>query len=135
MIIVSYIKLPISIAVSMPTISEQPNNMSINFYESVLFKCSASGFGVLQIVWKRIEHNMPLTAEVTEEKSLNKITSILKITKATGYYSGQYYCDAKNEVGEVISQIANLHVQGNTNPLAASLFMLNQAANYYNCNQ
>ena len=98
--------------------------MSITVYESVLFKCSASGFGVLQIVWKRIEHNMPLTAEVAEEKSLNKITSILKITKAIGYYSGQYYCVAENEVGEVISQTAHLHVQGNINPLAASLFML-----------
>ena len=104
------------IAVSLLTISEQPNNMNINFYESVSFKCSASGFGVLKIVWKRIEHNMPLT-EVTEEKSLNKITSILKITKVIGYYSGQYYCVAENEVGEVISQTAHLHVQGNTNPL------------------
>ena len=103
--------------------------MNINFYESVSFKCSASGFGVLKIVWKRIEHNMPLTAEVVEKKSLNKTTRILKITKTTGYYSGQYYCVAKNEVGEVISQTANLHVQGNTNPLAASLFMLNQVAN------
>ena len=119
--LISYIKLPIFIAVSLPTISEQPNNITINVHESVWFKCSASGFGVLKIVWKRIEHNMPLTAEVAEEKSLNKITSILKITKAIGYYSGQYYCVGENEVGEVISQTAHLHVQGNTNPLAASL--------------
>ena len=54
---------------------------------------------------------MPVTAEVTEETSLNKITSILKITKTAGYYSGQYYCVAENEVGEVISEIANLYVQ------------------------
>ena len=88
--------------------------MNINFYESVSFKCTASGFGVLKIVWKRVNQNMPLTAEVAEEKSLNEITSILKITKAAGYYSGQYYCVAVNEVGEVISEIANLYIQGNT---------------------
>ena len=98
----------------MPTILEQPNNMTINVYESVSFKCSASGFGQLKIVWKRIEHNMPLTAEVTEEKPLNKITSILKITNTAGYYSGQYYCVAKNQVGEIFSQIADLYVQGIT---------------------
>ena len=89
--------------------------MNINFYESVSFKCTASGFGVLKIVWKRVKHNMPLTAEVAEEESLNKITSILKITKAAGYYSGQYYCVAVNEVGEVISGIANLYIQGKHN--------------------
>ena len=96
----------------MPTILEQPNNMTINFYKTVSFKCSAHGFGQLKIVWKRIEHNMPLTAEVTEEKSLNKITSILKITNTAGYYSGQYYCVTENQVGKVVSQIADLHVQG-----------------------
>ena len=55
---------------------------------------------------------MPVTAEVSERKSLNGISSFLKITKTVGYYSGQYYCVAENEVGKVISQTANLHVQG-----------------------
>ena len=94
--------------------------MSINVYKSVLFKCSASGFGVLKIFWKRIEHNMPLTAKMAEKKSLNKITSILKITKTAGYYSGQYYCVAENEAGEVISRTARLHVQGTPQKLVLS---------------
>ena len=55
---------------------------------------------------------MPVTAEVTEIKSLNGISSILKITKTVGYYSGLYYCIAENKVGNVTSQTANLHVQG-----------------------
>ena len=87
--------------------------MNISLDEPVSFKCTASGFGVLEIVWKRVKHDMPVTAEVTEEKSLNKITSILKFTKTAGFYKGQYYCVAENEVGEVVSQIANLHIQGN----------------------
>ena len=86
--------------------------MNITVYDSVLFKCTAHGFGTINIIWKRVKYNMPVTAEVTEGKSLNGISSILKITKAAGYYSGQYYCIAENKVGKVISQIANLHVQG-----------------------
>ena len=96
----------------MPTILEQPNNMTINVYESVSLKCTVHGFGVLKVIWKRVKHHMPVTAEVTEEKSLNKITSILKITKTAGYYNGQYYCVAENQVGKVVSQIANLCIQG-----------------------
>ena len=95
--------------------------MNINVHESVLFKCSASGFGVLKIIWKRLEHNMPSTAEVTEAKSLNKITSNLKITKTSGYYSGQYYCVAENQVGRVVSQIAHLLVQGDTKSIMLNL--------------
>ena len=65
------------------------------------------------ITWKRAQHNIPVTAEVAEERSLNEISSILKITKTAGYYSGQYYCVAENEVGKVVLETANLHVQGN----------------------
>jgi len=55
---------------------------------------------------------MPITALVSETKSLNDVSSVLKITEVVGYYSGQYYCIAENEAGKVISQTANLHVQG-----------------------
>ena len=86
--------------------------MNISVYESVSFKCTAQGFGKLKLVWKKVKHNMPVRAKVTEEKSLNKITSILKITKTVGYYSGQYYCVAENGVGKVVSRIAKLSIQG-----------------------
>ena len=56
---------------------------------------------------------MPVTAEIFERKTLNGISSILNITKTVGYYSGQYYCIAENKGGNVTSQTANLHVQGN----------------------
>ena len=67
----------------------------------------------MKLVWKRVEQNMPITAVVTEEKLLNEISSILEITKAVGYYGGKYYCVAENEIGSVVSQTANLYVQGN----------------------
>ena len=87
--------------------------MNINVHEPVSFKCTAHGFGIIKVMWRRTIYNIPVTAEVTEEKSLNKVSSILRITKTVGYYSGQYYCVAESEVGKVFSQTANLHVQGN----------------------
>ena len=91
------------IAVSLPTISEYPNDTNSILHDSALFKCIAYGFGVTNIVWRRVKYNMPITAEVPEERSLNQISSILKITKVIGYYSGQYYCIAENEGGEAFS--------------------------------
>ena len=64
---------------------------------------------------------MPITAEVTKERSLNSISSILKITKVIGYYSGQYYCIAENEGGKVASQSASLYVKGNLCNILCSL--------------
>ena len=87
--------------------------MKVNVYKSISFKCTIYGHGDLKIMWRRKKYNIPVTAKITEEKSLNKISSILKITKSVGYYSGQYYCVAENEVGKVVSQTATLHVQGN----------------------
>ena len=110
------------ITVSLPIITEHPSNVSINVLNSALFKCIARGYGKLKIVWKRVEHNMPVTAEVSEEKSLNKITSILKFTRTIGYYSGQYYCVAEGEAGKVVSQNATLHMQGN-NKLQECLYI------------
>ena len=86
--------------------------MTIHIFESVSFNCTARGFGLLEIIWKRIRHAIPVTAEITQVKSLNEITSVIKISTTVGYYSGQYYCIAKNEVGETISRIANLNVIG-----------------------
>ena len=66
----------------------------------------------MKLAWKRVEHNIPVTAVVMEEKSPNGVSSILEITETVGFYSGQYYCIAENEIGPVVSQIANLYVQG-----------------------
>ena len=104
-----------SIIVPPPTISEQPMGTSIKVDESASLRCTGHGYGKLEIVWRRVKHSMPVTAEVTEEISVNSVTSTLKFTRSAGHYSGQYYCVVKNEVGENISQIANLSIQGNIN--------------------
>ena len=99
--------------VSLPIIIKQPDDMNVTVYKSALFMCAAHGFGVIKVTWKRFNYGLPITADVTEERSLNEVSSILKITKIVGYYSGQYYCIAENEAGKVTSQTANLHVQSN----------------------
>ena len=50
--------------------------MDINIHEPVSFKCTAHGFGIIKVMWRRSIYNIPVTAQVTEEKSLNKISSI-----------------------------------------------------------
>ena len=66
--------------VSSPEISRQPEDVNVTIYESASFKCTAHGFGSIKIVWKRVNYILPITADITEERSLNTISSILKIT-------------------------------------------------------
>ena len=96
---------------SSPTITKQPDDVNVTVYNSASFVCTACGYGSLKIVWKRVNYTLPITADVTEEESLNQFTSTLRISEIVGYYSGQYYCIAENKAGKVISQVADLHVQ------------------------
>ena len=105
---------------ALPTITEQPKDVNSGVYKSVSFKCTAHGYGAIKIIWKRSKHNMPVTAEVIEEKSLNQVSSITTINSIFGYYMGQYYCIAESEAGMVVSQTANLLVQGNMHVHRAS---------------
>ena len=88
--------------------------MSVTVYNSASFVCTARGYGLVKIIWKRVNYTSPVTADVTQEESLNQITSTLKISEIIGYYSGQYYCIAANRDKEVASQIVNLHVTKST---------------------
>ena len=81
------IKITFLITVSPPIISKQPNHVNASVLSSVSFNCVANAYnGELNIAWKRLKYNMPVTTEVTEEKSLNEIVSILKFTNTIGYY-------------------------------------------------
>ena len=96
--------------VSLPKFSKQPDDVNVTVCNSASFVCTARGYGLVKITWKRVNYALPITAEVTQEESLNQITSTLKIFEIIGYYSGQYYCVAANRDVEIASQIVNLHV-------------------------
>ena len=98
---------------SLPRITRQPDDVNVTTScSSASFVCTAHGYGLLKIVWKRINYTLPATADVTEEKSLNELSSTLIISEIVGsYYSGQYYCVIENEAGKVTSKIANLCIK------------------------
>ena len=93
-----------------PTITTHPRHQ-LTICNSASFTCAARGFGVIKVTWKRVDYELPITAYVTEKKSLNVLYSTLNFNNIVGYYSGQYYCIAENEAGMVTSQAATLHVQ------------------------
>ena len=64
---------------------------------------------------KETSSRLPQTSVITTSTSpdKNEITSRLQISKVIGYYSGRYYCVAKNSAGNVSSNSANLYVEGN----------------------
>ena len=96
---------------SLPRITKQPDDVNVTTScSSASFVCTASGYGI-KIMWKRVTYTLPVTADVTEVKSLNELSSILTISEVVSYYSGQYYCIVENEVGNVTSRIVNLCVK------------------------
>ena len=97
---------------SPPKISKQPSTINSSVFGSVEFECTAEGFGVIEVTWQRVGCALPITSTITTVKSTNEVTSILRITKSSGYYSGQYYCTARNKAGTVKSQQASLYVEG-----------------------
>ena len=99
---------------SPPDILSQPNPSVVAFYSSVQFSCIARGFELRTIDWKKADsQRLPLTAIVTNTSSnVNEIVSVLTITEVVGYYSGQYFCEAKNSAGTATSSPASLNVNG-----------------------
>ena len=99
---------------SPPDIVSHPNPSMAAFYSSVQFSCVARGFELKTIDWKKADsQSLPFTATVTNTSSnVNEIVSVLTITEVIGYYSGQYFCEAKNSAGTATSSPASLNVIG-----------------------
>ena len=89
-----------------------PKSVKVETFESVMFRCVAEGYGLITVTWKKVGSVLPLTATINNSGSVGKVTSVLTITRAAGFYSGQYYCIARNKAGPVRSHYANLYVQG-----------------------
>ena len=103
-----------NLLVSPPDILTNPSSSTVVFYDNAQFRCVARSCELMDIVWKKAgSQRLPSTAVVTNIPSnVNEIISVLKITEAIGYYSGQYYCEVKNSAGTVISSLATLYVKG-----------------------
>ena len=98
----------------LPVILKQPKSVVVEANHVATFECTARGYGVLSITWKTLNSEMPMTANVAVTKSLNEITSILRIDRTIGYYEGYCYCVIENSVGQVNSSFAYCNVTGSS---------------------
>ena len=92
--------------------SMKPSSTVVEANNVATFECSAISYGTASVTWKRLKSELPLTATIAVTKSLNEITSVLKIEKTIGYYEGYYYCVIENSVGQVNSSLAYCRITG-----------------------
>ena len=77
-----------------------------------IFKCTATSFRNITITWKKLHSELPETVVTSSTKSLNQRVSIMTIRNIAWYHKGNYYCVAKNDVGEVNSSIIHVNITG-----------------------
>ena len=97
--------------VAVPAITKQPRSVVVQAYSVVSFECAARSYGAVSITWKRMNSEIPITAQITVSKSLNEITSTLRL-ESIGYYEGYYYCEIENSAGIVDSTLAHYEISG-----------------------
>jgi len=90
----------------------QSTAVTINILESAALYCSFRSFGNVNVKWRKEGNLLPATASERISKTKNVVTSELQISRAVGYYSGNYYCVADNIAGRVVSSTTYLHVEG-----------------------
>ena len=91
-----------------------PTASTVTFFGSVQFSCVIRSYDLSNVIWKKVgSQKLPYTASTTNTSSnINEIVSVLTITEVIGYYSGQYFCEAKNSAGTTTSSLATLNVNG-----------------------
>ena len=98
---------------ALPVIVKQPVSTVTEVYNVAIFECIARSYGSVSIIWKRWNSKLPVTANVMMiEKSINEVSSTLRIEKSIGYYKGYYYCVVENIVGIVSSTYAYCNITG-----------------------
>ena len=103
----------VSLTAYTPEVIEHPKSISADIYTSVTFQCKVKQYGNVQIQWKKLNSSkLPEASTTITNRSRDGITSILTIDKIIHHYKGYYYCVVKNEIGEVNSSLAQLHVDG-----------------------
>ena len=98
--------------VGLPVIVEQPYSFTtVSANDEAVINCTISGYGDIEITWKKINSTLPNSAVVDNEtESVNEIQSILRIPNVIGYYKGYYYATIKNSAGEINSTVVYLNV-------------------------
>ena len=98
--------------VTSPLIMRQPSSTVVEAGDVAVLECTAVSYGATSITWKKMNAQLPATANVTITRSLNEITSVLRIPKTIKYYEGYYYCIIENSVGQVQSTSAYCKITG-----------------------
>ena len=83
----------------LPVITRQPRSITVQVFNAGTFTCAARSYGAVSLTWKKLHSKLPMTADITTSKSLNEITSILRLEGGVGYYKGYYYCVIENSAG------------------------------------
>ena len=95
---------------SAPQIIKQPADATAADPFGAHFSCTANGYGNIEITWKaqEVKHGVPTKAIITEERSLESVTSMLFIPDVVLEDEGGYYCSARIGLTTVSSKIAYL---------------------------
>jgi len=97
----------------LPELTIEPESfVEVETCGEAVLKCTAASFENVTITWKRLHKELPETAEFSTSKLLNQKVSIMKITRVAWYHKGDYYCVAKNNIGEVNSSLVHINVTG-----------------------
>ena len=96
-----YVRFWISLLVPPPQIITQPKNTTAADPFGAHFTCSANGYGKITIDWynENVQEDLPPKVIISEEHSLESVTSVLFIPHVTLEDEGGYFCSVK--IGKV----------------------------------
>ena len=97
--------------VALPVVTRQPRSTVVPVISIGSFECTVRSYGAVSITWKRLKSELPESVNITESKSLNELTSVIRLENV-GYYKGYYYCVFENSAGIVNSTLAHYDISG-----------------------
>ena len=111
-----------------PQIIKQPTDTTAAKPFGAHFTCTANGYGKIRILWNTKTHNgtMPAKATITEERSLESVTSTLFIPDVVVADEGGYYCTAW------ISLVSTSSVTAYLQEIGMKINMYNSMINIHN---
>ena len=96
---------------ALPMITRQPRSTTVQVVSTGTLKCTARSYAAVTLTWKNLNTEIPVTADITVSRTLNEITSVLRL-ESVGYYKGYYYCVAENSARTVNSTFAHFDIIG-----------------------